>query len=154
MIELTYRSKALESLDYDDIDTILSTARKFNAEHNITGCLIYHKDHFVQVLEGPEEEVLPLYENIAKDSRHQNVEVISKGSKQNRNFATWSMAFQTLVNGPIDNVLLELFEENLITMAKFSDRSSDAVNAFWGTVSEMMMDRQPATVSGQMQREG
>ncbi len=154
MIELTYRSQAVDTLDYDDIDSILNTARSFNGEHDITGCLIYHKDHFVQILEGPEGIVSELFEKISSDSRHKNVELLSTGVKQDRDFSSWSMAYQTLVNGPIDNDLLRLFEENLLTMAKFSDLRSDAIRTFWGAVSTMMESKVDRIASQGMRREG
>ena len=79
MFELVCCSKASPSLTMDDIRAILDTANQFNDAHDITGCLLYYNNEFVQLLEGDKTEVLDLYENIKRDKRHSYVLLLGKG---------------------------------------------------------------------------
>lgn len=90
--ELSYSSKATEGINQNDLVSILNTAKVQNAKFNITGCLIYHRGHFLQTLEGPKQDVLTLLENIKNDSRNRDLEVIYKGVKSGRTFEEWNMA--------------------------------------------------------------
>lgn len=42
MYSLVYRSVASEDFGLSEIYKMLSIARDYNAEHDITGCLLYH----------------------------------------------------------------------------------------------------------------
>ena len=57
----------------------------------------------MQVLEGPDEAVMSLYEKIASDPRHKAVSIISKEQIQKRQFPAWEMAFTNLDNPSIQN---------------------------------------------------
>ena len=61
MFSLIYRSVAKESFIDSDIYKMLSDARDFNAEHHITGCLLYHDRKFLQLLEGEKPKVISLF---------------------------------------------------------------------------------------------
>ena len=52
MFSLIYRSLAEESFSNAEVYQMLSAARDFNAEHDITGCLLFHNRRFLQLLEG------------------------------------------------------------------------------------------------------
>lgn len=96
MFSLIYRSWAKDSFDIPLIYKMLSEARDFNAMHHITGCLLYHKGRFIQMLEGDEKQVLSLYERIENDHRHKNVELLEEETIRARLFDEWSMAFQDM----------------------------------------------------------
>ncbi len=51
MFSLIYRSVAKESFGTAEVYQMLSDARDFNAEHDITGCLLFHDRKFLQLLE-------------------------------------------------------------------------------------------------------
>jgi len=72
---------------------MLSNAKDYNDKHGITGCLLYHNSHFVQLLEWKKKEVQQLFQKILKDERHHNVELIEKEDVHERLFTKWSMAF-------------------------------------------------------------
>lgn len=93
MYSLVYRSVADDAFVLPEIYSMLSNAKEYNTEHGITGCLLYHNSHFVQLLEGEEEDVKQLFQKISKDPRHHSVEVIEKENNDERLFNTWSMAF-------------------------------------------------------------
>ena len=74
MIELVYVSKAVQRLKQDQLEAILSKARKNNTDNEITGLLLYDGyGTFIQVLEGPENSVESLFSKIQKDTRHTNI---------------------------------------------------------------------------------
>lgn len=96
MYSLIYRSVARDSFNKSMIYKMLSEARDFNAEHGITGCLLYHKGEFIQLLEGAYQEVKTLFERIEKDDRHIQVELLEEEEVSDRLFDEWSMAFQDI----------------------------------------------------------
>ena len=79
---------------YKEIDNILTTARENNAQKEITGALLFNDGCFAQVLEGPQEEVEDLFEDIQGDSRHSNAMVLSCKAISKRSFSDWSMAYR------------------------------------------------------------
>lgn len=93
MYTLTYESQANPELKNSDIEEILQTARAFNSDNGITGCLIYYSGKFIQILEGPEDKVKALYANIEKDKRHKKVNLFSEDTITERNFPDWGMAY-------------------------------------------------------------
>ena len=93
MFSLIYRSVARESFIESDIYKMLSDARDFNAEHHITGCLLYHDRKFLQLLEGEKSLVIGLFNAIEFDPRHHKIAVLKTEDRQDRIFDRWSMAF-------------------------------------------------------------
>jgi hypothetical protein len=98
---LSYFSRnAIENQDIaelnHEITAILATARRANAQRDITGALLYSAGCFAQVLEGPLNEVETLFERIQLDPRHRDVKVLQFHPLEKRNFADWSMAFAGL----------------------------------------------------------
>ncbi len=122
MYSLVYRSEANTLFSLPEIYKMLSIARDYNAEHNITGCLLYHNDQFLQLLEGEEEEVNVLYEKIKSDSRHHGVMTICEDTATNRVFSEWSMAFHDYgLNGSSAKLKLKQIDD-------FFEKSSAYVN--------------------------
>ena len=96
MIQLIYRSIADAELTENDLKSILSKARRYNYNMGITGCLLYCRGDFVQILEGDKQKVSGLFQKIKTDIRHHDVtEVLMRKSDQ-RIFRNWSMAFKNL----------------------------------------------------------
>ncbi|MEN1784958.1 MAG: BLUF domain-containing protein [Bacteroidota bacterium] len=93
MHSLVYRSVASDSFTRPEIYSMLSRAKDYNAEHGITGCLLYHNAYFLQLLEGDEAKVMDLFERISKDERHHQLTLVESNSINERMFKTWSMAF-------------------------------------------------------------
>ena len=58
MFELIYRSITVPNISDAEINAMLKTSRKFNSENNITGCLLFHNNEFIQILEGEEKTML------------------------------------------------------------------------------------------------
>lgn len=105
MIELVYVSKAVNRFNEEQLTELLRLARKNNAQLDITGLLLYDGyGTFIQALEGPEKDVMALYQHIKADKRHTNLNQIGYRNITQRHFNDWQMGFKQLSTTPIDNV--------------------------------------------------
>jgi len=94
LIQLVYASAATKPFTQNALRELLAKARTFNSSVGISGLLLYHEQSFFQILEGPEEVVIPLFTRIERDPRHERVLLLSrKENEAERNFAAWSMGF-------------------------------------------------------------
>lgn len=93
---LIYVSIQSRSLTQTDLNDILDVCSKNNLDKQITGMLLYVEGRFFQVLEGEENEINKLFENISKDKRHGNVTIVAKGQLDQRIFKDWSMRFNSI----------------------------------------------------------
>jgi hypothetical protein len=104
LIRLIYRSEnaisVVGSRIFVHYHDIVSTARKRNTEHDITGFLMFDRARYHQILEGEETAVDRLYGLIQKDTRHTNIETMARSIIQTRGFPDWSMG-SFLVGGRI-----------------------------------------------------
>ena len=78
MHSIIYRSSAKPYFDKPEIYLMLSNARSFNEENGITGCLLYHQNQFVQLLEGEQNNITSLYQKILDDGRHEQIETLDE----------------------------------------------------------------------------
>ncbi|MDT8990883.1 BLUF domain-containing protein [Curvibacter sp. APW13] len=93
ILQLVYSSRATEPFNSVQMEALLEGARRFNAEHDITGMLLYADGHFLQVLEGPQETVETLLARIDADPRHDHVRVLLRSQRAHRDFPDWHMAY-------------------------------------------------------------
>ena len=92
LYNVVYCSRATEGVDDDEVQRIIATARRCNAEHGITGMLVFGSGIFFQWLEGPRHEVTALMGLLRKDTRHENVVELSEEEDiGERLFPTWDM---------------------------------------------------------------
>jgi hypothetical protein len=77
----------------DELDAMLSTWRRCNAERGITGFLLVHADSVFQMLEGFPDIIEALYETIARDPRHRFVARLIAEPVEQRSFGDWSMGY-------------------------------------------------------------
>ena len=92
LFDISYRSLAVDTTSGKDVDAIIKTARSLNPEFDITGCIIYHRNIFFQIIEGPKKDILTLFDNIKNDERHKDIKVMWKGYKIRREFKNWALA--------------------------------------------------------------
>lgn len=138
MHSLVYRSVANESFTVPQIYGMLSKAKDYNTEHGITGCLLYHNNHFLQLLEGEENQVLNLFQKISMDDRHHSVEILESEHTQNRVFDDWSMAFHDYgQNGISANLKLGQIDA-FLQQAEAFNKNSRSVLKFFGTVKGVL----------------
>jgi hypothetical protein len=102
VFQIIYRSRVATPPTEADIRHLLDAARTYNELHYITGLLVYGNRQYVQVLEGDEQEVGALFARIARDPRHEQVELLSTELMPQRRFADWAMDF-----GHVDEAALQ-----------------------------------------------
>ncbi len=141
MYELIYRSTAISTLSDNDISDILEVSQKNNLENDITGCLLFYQNIFIQILEGDEHKVKELFEKIKIDKRHTNVILIAEAQKKEPIFPNWSMAYHKLNNK--DSVLANefLFVNNLIVTSKLASKPTRVSRLFWKMVLQLLENK-------------
>ena len=94
---IAYRSRSLIAERMSDSDAemerLLRQSRARNRRLGITGALLFNDCRFVQILEGDETAVLTLLDDIKRDTRHTDIDVLAPRVLPGRSFADWSMAF-------------------------------------------------------------
>ena len=91
MIRLLYCSQAKSDFSEEVLKEILLTSRKNNRAADITGVLVHGGGMFMQVLEGPENNVLRTYMKILDDKRHSDSRIIHISPVKERLFSNWTM---------------------------------------------------------------
>ena len=93
LVRLLYASRAASGVDPDALAAILRRSREHNPQVGVTGvlCFCANARVFMQVLEGGRNQVSKLYNEIAQDSRHGDVALLSYEEIGERTFASWSM---------------------------------------------------------------
>jgi hypothetical protein len=138
MFELIYRSVAITGINANDITDILKVSRNFNGVHQITGCLVYHNNEFIQILEGDKKIVQELYAKIEKDKRHTAVTLLDENEKAARIFPNWSMAYYDNSSPDIDEADQLLFKTNFLATASLTEKPTHAVNLFWHIAKQLL----------------
>ncbi|KFF63597.1 diguanylate phosphodiesterase [Pectobacterium brasiliense] len=70
---IIYRSHICDNIPINTLEDMVAAANEKNSRANVTGILLFNGTHFFQLLEGPEENIIPIYRHICEDSRHHNV---------------------------------------------------------------------------------
>jgi hypothetical protein len=91
LVRLLYASRAAAPVVASVQESILEQSRSRNPKIGVTGVLCFSDDIFIQVLEGGRDEVCELYNTIARDTRHQNVRILSFEEIRERRFGNWTM---------------------------------------------------------------
>ncbi len=138
MYELIYRSVVKPNLNASDIEKILKTARNFNSKNEITGCLLFHNNEFIQILEGDKSILHALYNSIKKDNRHNKVMLLAESETKDRVFPSWSMAYHELNENDNINIDKLLFVNNLITLSELIAKPTHATRLFWFMAKQLL----------------
>lgn len=91
MIRLLYISQAISGIMEDHIQGILQSSRRNNPTFEITGVLVHGGGLFMQILEGPEQNVLRQYVKLLDDQRHSHCQIIHISPANERIFQQLSM---------------------------------------------------------------
>ena len=140
MFNLVYRSLASPTIDHPQIEEILEQARRFNEDHDITGCLVFHQGIFLQYLEGKQTTVLELYSRIKKDIRHTAVTLLESGHIYSREFDTWSMAYQNVLGPNEEFKYLELMVNPFMEIPDMSVVPNPTSKRFWVAVKKLLIE--------------
>jgi len=135
LVRLLYASRAIAPIAPDSLMVILRQSKANNPSHGITGVLCCSQDVFLQVLEGGRSAVNRLYNRIAADPRHKDVELLSYEQINERRFAGWSMG------------QVNLTRLNPGLLLKYSASATLDPFAVSGEVSLALLDELVATAS-------
>ena len=133
---LIYKSRRKPNCGAEEIDKILESAQKNNAKVDVTGVLLYDRQHFIQCLEGPSDKITSLYDHIKQDSRHHQVHMIAYGPSKGRVFPAWAMGGKSM-EGESLQIISNLSEEDRRTFEQIlvgeeisADRAMSLVQKF------------------------
>jgi len=140
MYTLTYESVATNKISGTEMEELLEKARANNQRDDITGCLIYYKGGFVQLLEGSKEKIETLYDKIKKDPRHKNVTLFSDDEISKRTFPNWGMAYYPIDENNTNKYEYEQFKRNLILMADLIEPTNVTSKQFWIKIKTMIAE--------------
>jgi hypothetical protein len=93
LVQLAYISAARTPFSPTALRELLDGARANNRRRGVTGILLHADGSFLQVLEGPGDEVDKLYALISRDPRHERMVRIFRGELAAPTFIDWSMGF-------------------------------------------------------------
>ena len=97
-----YVSSAVGPWGRAELTALLEQSRAKNTSLGVTGLLLHREGTFMQVLEGEEDVVRPLYGTIAHDPRHADVVNVWGSLSPTRRFGEWSMGFRDLDTHPVE----------------------------------------------------
>lgn len=89
---IVYISDAVSRLSEANLRGVIDIAGGGNAP-GIGGLLVHSGGHFIQAFEGPTLPVLRLYDRIASDPRHCNVQELLNQPVSHRFFPEWGIRF-------------------------------------------------------------
>ncbi|MFC6439988.1 BLUF domain-containing protein [Bowmanella sp. JS7-9] len=94
LVQLAYISTAKHPMSSEELNQLLSVARRNNARAEIGGYLTLTDTTFFQIIEGPSENVSALYRLLLTDNRHFGLNRVLYQTVQQRAFENWAMAFE------------------------------------------------------------
>jgi hypothetical protein len=96
------------------VESILESSSRNNFANGITGVLVATETHFLQVLEGAYEPLNATFDRIARDPRHEDIQMISFKEITERKFPDWGMHGIGLfdLNQDLKSSLIEKFGED------------------------------------------
>ena len=135
LVRLMYVSRAVPAVDQEELLAILRKSKANNPQQGITGVLCFSEGIFLQVLEGGRSAVNRLYNRIACDERHTQVELLGYEEIGERRFAGWAM-------GQVNMARL-----NPGLLLKYSEKATLDPYAVSGAVSMALFQELVATAS-------
>ena len=91
MYRLIYKSRANQLIDWEFVKTLIGKSESKNQQVGITGVLLATRTHFLQVIEGDFDEINQLFMHIARDPRHEEIQLVSFTCVESRLFGGWAM---------------------------------------------------------------
>ena len=135
LVRLLYASRTPKEIDNSVLESILSQSKAHNPGAGVTGILCYSGKIFMQVLEGNRREVTKLYNQIAADSRHSDVEILLFEDIVERRFSNWTMG------------QVNLAKVNPSTLLKYSEKPVLDPFTLGGKVSMALLEELMATAA-------
>jgi len=135
LVRLMYASRATQAVNQEELLAILRKSKANNPAVGITGVLCFSEGIYLQALEGGRSAVNKLYNRIAADTRHTDVELLSYEEIGERRFAGWSMG------------QVNLARLNPALLLKYSEKPALDPFAVSGRVSMALFEELMATAS-------
>jgi hypothetical protein len=132
VLSVVYSSTATSPFSDSDLAALLTVSRRNNARAGVTGMLFSRDDRFLQVLEGPDDQVEDTMTRITADSGHRDVRILLQGPVEQRQFPDWTMSFAQLSSSEEDRV-----PGYRATFEDLADEDND-VNATTAAVRELI----------------
>lgn len=85
--QLCYLSTASDVPDALSLSHLAESARRYNAQMQLTGLLAHGGGYFFQVLEGPRDNVCAAFGRICRDRRHHDIRLLQDDAVASRDFA-------------------------------------------------------------------
>jgi Sensors of blue-light using FAD len=135
LVRLMYASRATQAVNQEELLAILRKSKANNPQVGITGVLCFSEGIYLQALEGGRSAVNRLYNRIAADPRHTDVELLCYEEIGERRFAGWSMG------------QVNLARLNPALLLKYSEKPTLDPFAVSGRVSMALFEELMATAS-------
>ena len=81
------------------LSDIINVSESYNADHQITGVLLYHNQRFVQFIEGPKAELETLMAKLEK-THVNNIQRVVDDPIEERGFNDWSLSLLISISTP------------------------------------------------------
>ncbi|WP_236613013.1 BLUF domain-containing protein [Sphingobium quisquiliarum] len=93
LYQIMYISSAASPVPPAQCAQIAQDAAVRNSRDDVTGLLLFNGRRFLQVLEGPRQNVERIYERIGRDGRHRALVMLRRQDIAAREFGDWGMAY-------------------------------------------------------------
>lgn len=146
MFSLVFKSHASINLNIHSYEQLIAKSEDYNHKNNITGFLIFHKGHFLQLMEGEETKIRLLYDTIRLDSCHTDCILVSTENVHSRMFHSWSLFFDDMYSSNKDIATSEKRKQfdNLYHNSNIINSFGKTKYALWIEVNKLFNLETPA----------
>ena len=110
-----------------ELAAVADAAADANLARDVTGTLLYCRGYFLQLLEGEEAVVRPLFHKISGDPRHADVHLLSCAAATKRLFPAWGMSHAHMDTARVEEAgRVRAVIAKLRTLRDFGDLGDDA----------------------------
>ncbi|WP_368541094.1 diguanylate phosphodiesterase [Enterobacter soli] len=109
---IIYRSHICDDVPVKALEDMVAAANSTNSHADVSGILLFNGTHFFQLLEGPEERVTEIYQNICRDPRHHNLVELLCDHGPSRRFGNVGMELFDLRKYDRDEVLQQVLDKS------------------------------------------
>ena len=128
---IIYRSHICKNVAFQSVTDMVAAANVKNDQADVTGILLFNGTHFFQMIEGPEETVLSIYQHICQDKRHYNIVELLCDYAPARRFGKTGMELFDLREYDRDEVLQAVLDKGTSKYQLFyNDRALKFLRTF------------------------
>jgi len=88
---LVYKSRCRTEIYWSLVKSIIRASEERNRRDDITGVLVATKTHFLQVIEGAFEPLNALFLRVARNTSHEQIQIIGFTCVERRLYSGWDM---------------------------------------------------------------